>query len=69
MKNGNKIIKKLVIFTITISFCLTALQVSAFSEDDKSSNYKIIKLDNNHTKRIVKNSKDEYVCIKGLKTV
>ena len=58
MKNGNKIIKKLVIFTITISFCLTALHVSAFSEDDKSSNYKIIKLDNNHTKRIVKNSND-----------
>ncbi|MCK5301203.1 MAG: hypothetical protein KAJ21_04800, partial [Thermoplasmatales archaeon] len=43
---------------ITISFCLTALHVSAFSEDDKSSNYKIIKLDNNHTKRIVKNSND-----------
>jgi hypothetical protein len=58
MKNGNKTIKKLVILIITISFCLSALHVSAISVDDVSSDYKIIKLDNNNTNRIVKNSYD-----------
>lgn len=56
MKNGNNKIKKLVIFSIAIGFCLTALHSAAISVNDEKQNYDIIKIENNRGKKIIKNS-------------
>jgi len=54
MKKENNILKKLMIFGIAVGFFLTVLNVSAFSTDNNSTMYNILKLDNENTIRIEK---------------
>jgi len=54
MRKKNNIFKKLMIFTVTICFLISAFNVNAFSDDENLKEFEIIKLGNINSKRLEK---------------